>query len=124
MKYRSLFFAATLGLSACSKQPDPGPVTAQERPEIGIQVENQFAASLTIYLEAGTFSRRLGQVNIAQTISFVVPWTHVPSGVMRLRAEVIGSSERVLTDQLRVDAGQIVKWTLAPQLRMSSIVLY
>lgn len=113
-----------VGLSACGKRPAPGPVTATERPEIAIQVENRFAASLTIFLDSGGLSRRLGQVNIAGTVSFVIPWTEAPNGLMRLRAEVIGSSERAVTDQLRVQAGQIVRWTLAPQLRMSSVLLY
>lgn len=121
---RFLLSVVMLGLIACHSRPMPGPVTARERPEIAIQVENQFAASVTIYMESGGLWRRVGQVNIAETVSFVLPWTNAPNGVLRLRGEVIGSSERVITDQLRLNAGQIVRWTLAPQLAMSSTVLY
>jgi len=120
----SMLIVVLLGLTACTHRPAPGPVTASGPSEVGIQIENQFAASLTIYLESGGLSRRLGQVNIAQTVAFVVPWSRAPTGVLRLRAEVIGSSERAVTEELRVQAGQVLRWTLAPQLRMSSIVLY
>lgn len=123
-KLETVFLVGVLGLLSCARRPDPGPVSAQQRPEIGIQVENQYAASLTIYLETGGLWRRLGQVNIAETVSFVVPSIEASTGVLRLRGEVIGSTERILTDRLRVDAGQIVRWTLAPQLRMSSVALY
>lgn len=124
MKSWWLLVATIPWLCGCGGRPDPSPVTPQERPEIGIQIENQFAASLTIYLESGGLSRRLGQVNIAQTVSFVVPWNEAPTGVVRLRGEVIGSSERVVTDQLRLGHGQLIRWMLAPQLRMSSVAVY
>ncbi len=123
-KRNAVFLVGVLGVLSCARRPDPGPVSAQQHPEIGIQVENQYAASLTIYLETGGLWRRLGQVNIAETVSFVVPSIEASTGVLRLRGEVIGSTERILTDRLRVDAGQIVRWTLAPQLRMSSVALY
>jgi hypothetical protein len=100
-------------------------VSAQEPAEVGIQVDNRFAASLTIYLHSGGTSLRLGQVNIQEVQSFVVPWRRLRAdGVFFLRAEVIGSSERTVTEDLRVQPGQVVRWTLAPNLGMSSVTVF
>jgi hypothetical protein len=109
----------------CGGKPAPGPVSAQEPAEVGIQVDNRFAASLTIYLHSGGTSLRLGQVNIQEVQSFVVPWRRLRAdGVFFLRAEVIGSSERTVTEDLRVQPGQVVRWTLAPNLGMSSVTVF
>jgi hypothetical protein len=117
--------ALTLTVAACSNRVPPGPVTAAEPSEVALQVENQASASLTIYLDAGGISRRLGEIHTQEVLSFVVPFHQVnPGGTFRLRAEVIGSAARVVTDPLVVQPGQVVRWTLAPRLSMSSVAVY
>lgn len=124
MNYHTVLAALVLLVAACAKRPAPGPVTASEPPEVAIQVENQFAGSLSIYLDVSGVSRRLGQVNMQDTRSFVVPWRAVGEGIFSLRGEVIGSGERVVTQEVRIQPGQIVRWTLAASLRMSSVMLH
>ena len=115
---------AFTALAACGKRGGSEPVSPGSG-EIVIEVENQYAASVTIYLDAGGTSRRLGQVNIGSSQSFPVAWRQLGTdGAFRLRAEVIGSSERVMTDVLRVQPDQIVRWTLAPQLGMSAVMVH
>jgi hypothetical protein len=113
-------------LAACASRPGPAaePVAAPAPTEVGVQVENHFAGSLTIYLDVNGVGRRLGQVNMQDTRAFVIPWRRVVSGIFRLRAEVIGSDERVVTPDLRVQPGQLVRWTLAPSLSMSSVAFF
>jgi hypothetical protein len=115
-----------IGLAACSRGPGPAaePATSPGPAEVAVQVENHFAGSLTIYLDVNGVGRRLGQVTMQDTRAFVIPWRRVPSGIFRLRAEVIGSDERVVTQDLRVQPGQLVRWTLAPSLSMSSVAFF
>lgn len=120
--WRLLAWAMVVAVG-CGKS-GPGSVGPAGPGELAVTVENQFAASLTIFLEVGGPSRRLGQVNIQETRAFVVPWSRVGTGLLRLRAEVIGSDERVVTEDLRIQPGQMVHWTLAPQLNMSTVSFF
>lgn len=116
--------SATFLALACSggkapPEPDPAPG------EIGIEVQNQSSFSLTIYLVTGSVRHRLGQVNAQDALALARPYSEFARGSsVHLRAEVIGSDERVVTDDLRVQAGQIIHWILAPNLRMSRVVLH
>jgi hypothetical protein len=110
--------------SGCSHHAPAGAPTPGDPSEVGIQVENQNASSLTAYLESSGVSRRLGLVNTAETRSYVVPWSEVGTGVLRLRGEILGSNARVVTDEIRVRPGQVVRWTVTARLAMSGVVLY
>jgi len=107
-----------------------GPSVAEAPPpavtgEVGVSIENHFAGTLTIYLDAHGTSLRLGKVSAQGSPAFVLPWRRVgPDGVFRLRAEVIGSAERVVSEEIRVQPGQLVRWTLAATLGMSSVAIF
>lgn len=108
---------------ACAKgktaEPEPAPG------QVGIEVQNQSSFSLTIYLVTGSVRHRLGQVNAQDGLALVRPYREFARGsTVYLRAEVIGSDDRVVTDDLRVQAGQVIHWILAPNLRMSRVVLH
>lgn len=116
---------AALTLVACSHRQAPGPVTAGTPAELGVIVENQFSGMITVFLEGSGGSIRLGEVHFSETKSFVVPWRSVGDGIStRLRGEVIGSQERVLTAELRVTPGSVVRWTITPRLSMSYFTVY
>jgi len=118
-------FLAVLTLAACSHRQARGPVTAGAPAEVGVIVENQFSGMITVFLEAGGRSIRLGEVHFSETKSFVVPWRSVGDGLStQLRGEVIGSEERVLTSDLRMRPGSVVRWTLTPRLSMSYYTVY
>jgi hypothetical protein len=117
-----LLFAVLLG--ACHKQA-PRPVTTQAPAEVAVIVESQFQGLVTVYLEAGGSSTRLGEVHFSESKSFVVPWRAIGDGARtQLRGEVIGSPERVRTTDLRVRPGSVVRWTLTPRLSMSYYAIY
>jgi len=93
--------------------------------DIGLSVESHFAGTLAIYLDAHGTSLRLGEVSAQGSPAFVLPWRRVgPDGVFRLRAEVIGSAERVVTEEIRVQPGQLVRWKLGATLGMSSVSVH
>lgn len=88
-------------------------------------VESQYAGLVTVYLDANGTSSRLGEIHFQETHSFVVPWRALgDGGDARLRGEVIGSAERVVTSGLQVRPGSVVRWTLAPRLSMSYYAVY
>jgi hypothetical protein len=101
---------------------EPGPVPS----EVGVEVENQSPASWTVYLMTGSVRQRLGQVNAQGLLAITQPWADWTRGgsVVYLRAEAIGSDERIVSENLHVQPGQVVRWILTPNLRMSRIVLY
>lgn len=110
---------------ACGQGPAPEGVSARDPSEVAVQVENHYAGMVTVYLHSGGTTVRLGEVGFQEAKSFVLPWRRLRGdGVCFLRAEVIGSSERALTDDLRVQPGQMVRWTLTPSLGMSSVSIY
>lgn len=119
----TVMVAAVLAL-ACGggkAPPEPEPATG----EIGIEVQNQSSFSLTIYLVTGSVRHRLGQVNAQDALALARSYSEFARGSsVYLRGEVIGSDERVVTDDLRVQPGQIIHWILAPNLRMSRVVLH
>ena len=122
MGYRFCVFAVLL--MACHKQP-PRTVTAQPAGEVAVIVESQFQGMVTVYLDAGGATTRLGEVHFSESKSFVVPWSRVGDGARtQLRGEVIGSQERVRTTDLRIRPGSTVHWTLTPRLTMSYYAIY
>lgn len=115
----------SLGLVGCSRRKAPEPVTARYPAEVAVIVESQHTGQVTVYLDADGSATRLGEVNFQETRSFVVPWRVLGDGrSSRLRGEVLGSAERVVTSDLHVRPGSVVRWTLTPRLSMSYFAVY
>jgi len=110
-------------LLACGRSPAPQPAAPRDAGEVAVQVDNHYAGTLVVYLHSGGTSQRLGEVHFQEVKSFVLQWRRLWDGFY-LRAEVIGSSERALTDGLQVQPGQMVRWTLTPSLDMSNVAIY
>jgi hypothetical protein len=108
-------------LAACGRhhQAAPGDVAAEPM-GLAIEVENQASVDLAIYLIVDNVSERLGTVTTNGVLTLEKPWRRVGSGRrLRLRAEVIGSATRIVTEDLHAQPGQLIRWTLTPDLRMS-----
>ena len=125
MTRSAVLLSLVLALVGCSRRPPAGPVTARDPAEVAVIVESQYAGLVTVYLDASGSTTRLGEVHFQESRSFVVPWrTFGDGGSPRLRGEVIGSSERVVTNDLQVSPGSVVRWTLTPRLSMSYYAVY
>jgi hypothetical protein len=122
----ALLLATALLLVACGghKQAAPGEVPVQTM-GLAFEVENQSSVDLAIYLIVENVSERLGTVTTNAVLTVEKPWQRVGGGRrLRLRAEVIGSATRLVTDDLRAQPGQLVRWTLTPDLKMSFWGIY
>lgn len=102
----------------------PGPVVTENPAEIGIIVESNFSSTVAVFLEARGTVRRLGEVHTFETLSWVFPYRQVGVGTARLRAEVIGSDQSLVTPELQIQPGQVVRWSLAPKLSLSSVTQF
>jgi hypothetical protein len=113
-------------LIACGghKQAAPGEVPVEPM-GLAFEVENQSSVDLGIYLIVDNVSERLGTVTTNAVLTVEKSWQRVGGGRrLRLRAEVIGSGTRLVTDDLRAQPGQLVRWTLTPDLKMSYWGIY
>jgi hypothetical protein len=115
------------GVPACgflsSRQSESNSSTA--RSEIAVEVDSHHWSDIVIYLMDGNQSQRLGMVPGLSTSRFVLPYRKLAtSGKARLRAYPVGGSGSFTSEDLLVQPGQWVKWTLESDLSRSSLAIY
>ena len=126
---RTMMLAWALGmvLAACAQRseseggdtPDPA-ATA----ELAVEIENHNWSDVVIYLVRGTSTERLGMVGSLKTETFVFPFRRLGVGEARLRAYPIGGPAAFTSENLYVQPGQMVKWTLESDLTRSFLGIY
>ena len=116
------------------KQPEsaPAPATAAETetdttrftavwPQnavVPIEIQNNHTLDLTIYAVQSGASQRLGMATAVKSTYLRVPVRHLgPGNELRLMAHAIGGSRRLQSDQLVVQPGQRVVWTIESGFR-------
>lgn len=93
--------------------------------EVAIEVENHNYSDIVIYLVRGTQTQRLGMVTGLSSANYVVPFRRLgPGGESRLRAYPIGGPAAFTSENLYVQPGQWVKWTLESDLSRSFLAVY
>jgi hypothetical protein len=93
--------------------------------EISLEVENHNWSDIVIYVMNGNQSRRLGMVAGLSSIAFVFPYRSLATGGnVRLKAYPIGGPGPFTSENLLVQPGQGVKWTLESDLSRSSLAIY
>jgi membrane-bound serine protease (ClpP class) len=86
-----------------------------------VRTTNYHTRDLRIYLVRGQSRLRLGTVTSMGSAEFDVPEPMLPTGAtIRVQAEVIGSSERISTEEIRVEPGLLIEWVLETTLIQSS----
>jgi hypothetical protein len=92
--------------------------------EIMLEVENHHWNDVVVYLMNGNQSQRLGMVTGVSTDRFSFPYRHIASGGrLRLRAHPIGG-DSFTSEDVVIQPGQSVKWTLESDLRRSSLAIF
>ena len=92
--------------------------------EMALEVENHNWSDIVIYLMRGDQSRRLGMVTAASTAHFAFPYRQLGTGGnARLRAYAVGGPQAVTSENLLVQPGQWIKWTLESDLRRSFLAV-
>ena len=93
--------------------------------ELSLEVENHNWSDVVIYLLRSGQPQRIGMVTAHSTSTFVFPYRRLgASGNSRLSAYPIGGGSAFNSENLLVQPGQSIKWTLETDLSRSSLVVY
>ena len=113
-------------LPACARRgEDEGEDTAPApNVELAVEIENHNWSDVIIYLVRGSASERLGMVGSLKSETFVFPFRRIGVGEARLRAYPIGGPAAFTSENLFVQPGQMVKWTLESDLTRSFLGIY
>ena len=119
------FFFCLAATSACGsarhskESPSPG------NSEVLLEFDNHHWSDIVIYLMNGNQSQRLGMVSGVSTNNFVFPYRQIATGGrVRLRADPVGGQGSFTSEDVVIQNGQGIKWTLESDLRRSTIVIY
>jgi hypothetical protein len=117
--------ALLLGCAGKSKNDKADVEPSRADAEVAIEVENHSWSDIVIYLVRGTAADRLGMVGSLNTKTFVLPFRRLGTGSdVRLRAYPIGGPRSFTSENLLVQPGQWVKWTLESDLTRSFLGVY
>jgi hypothetical protein len=93
--------------------------------EVAVEVESHHWNDVVIYLMNGNQSQRLGTAAGVSTSRFFFPYRQLSTGgKLRLRAYPVGGQGSVTSDDVLLQPGQGVKWTLESDLRRSSLAVF
>lgn len=85
-----------------------------------VRVANRNSRDVRIFVRRGGRSR-LGNVTSLHDAEFHIPEQMLVEGAfIELTAEVIGSTERVTTERIRVEPGLLIEWVIEEAIRQSN----
>ena len=114
-----------LGCGSRSEQADDDPPPPEHNAEVALEVENHGWSDIVISLVRGTSVERLGMVGGLNTQTFVFPYRKLGAGTdVRLRAYPIGGPKPYTSENVLVQPGQWIKWTLESDLTRSFLGVY
>ena len=117
--------ALLLGCAGKSEEENQDVEPVRPDAEIALEVENHGWSDIVIYLVRGTAAERLGTVGSLNTQTFVLPYRKLGIGTdVRLRADPVGGPRTFTSENLLVQPGQWVKWTLESDLTRSFLAVY
>lgn len=115
-------------LLGCASRSDDGTendLLAESNAEVALEVENHGWSDIVIYLVRGNAVDRLGMVGALNTETFIFPYRKLGIGTdVRLRAYPIGGPRAFTSENLLVQPGQWIKWTLESDLTRSFLAVY
>lgn len=86
-----------------------------------VEIDNNNTRDVRIYVLRGGTRYSLGLVTSKHLTAFELPLGQLADGArIQVLAEVIGSSERLVTEVIRIEPGIVIRWVLAEPLRYSS----
>ena len=90
-----------------------------------VSVTNRNWSDVRVFLQRASSRFRLGTVTSNRTTRFEIPPGQLAEGgSVRVVAEVIGTFERIATDEVRVQSGLVIEWTIENALQYSTMVHY
>jgi hypothetical protein len=114
-----------LGCASRSEDRETDPLPSEATAEVALEVENHGWSDIVISLVRGTAVERLGMVGALNTETFVFPYRKLGVGTdVRLRAYPIGGPRSFTSENVMVQPGQWIKWTLESDLTRSFLAVY
>ena len=93
--------------------------------EVALEVESHHWSDIVVYLMNGTQSQRLGTVAGVSSKQFVFSYRQLAAGgKVRLRAYPVGGQGSFTSEDVLIQPGQSIKWTLESDLSRSSMSVY
>ncbi len=90
-----------------------------------VKVTNRNSRDIRIFLVRSTNRYRLGTVTSLNERQFTVPENLLVGGsTIRMQVEIIGSSESVSTDPIRVEPGLVIEWVIETSLSRSNYFVW
>jgi len=90
-----------------------------------VKIANRNSRDIRIFLVRSTNRYRLGTVTSFSDREFSVPENLLVAGsTIRMQVEVIGSSESVSTDPIRVEPGLVIEWVIETSLSRSNYFVW
>ena len=118
-------FLCLAASSACGSARHSKESPSPSDSEIMLDVENHHWSDIVIYLMNGNQSQRLGMVGGVSTRSFVFPYRQIATGGrLRLRAHPVGGQPSFTSEDVVIQSGQGIKWTLESDLKRSTVTVY
>ena len=113
-----------IATSACGSARHRASPSAGES-ETLLEVENHHWNDVVIYLMNGYQSQRLGTVSGVSTDRFVFPYRQIATGgKVRLRAQPVGGQDSFTSEDVVIQSGQGLKWTLESDLKRSTLAVF
>ena len=117
----------SLLLAGCAGHGVPGgpDQTPSRDVPVSVEVENHNWSDMVIYLDRGNLSQRLGTVGTLHTAVFTFPFLQLgTTGNVRLRADPIGNLRSFSSEDINIQPGQSIKWTIENDLDRSFLAVY
>jgi hypothetical protein len=115
---------ATL-LMGCAKQVPEQPAPFAPGSEVGVRIVSHHWNDVVIRCYHDGVWERLGTAGAVQVTNFFIPWRKVATGgTLRFEADPVSGAEPVYTDNLLLQPGQLIVWTLEGRLEQSSVGVY
>ena len=114
-----------LTLAACS-HPAPEPPTPEQREAaISLTVINKDFRELRVYAVSQGVERRVGSARAAAetTLSFPASYLTPTSRAVVFKAEPMGGGRPLFSQQLTIQPGVAVEWTIENNLTSSSVMM-
>ena len=118
-------FLCIAAASACGSARHSKASPTPSDSDILLEVDNRHWNDIVIYLMNGNQSQRLGMVSGVSTNSFVFPYRQLATGgKARLRAHPVGGQRSFTSEDVLIQSGQGLKWTLESDLKRSTLAVY
>ena len=116
---------AALGACAGKTEGEAETPTVAANTPVGLEVENHGWADVVVYLVRGSAEERLDTVGSLNSTVFTFPFHRLGTGNdARLKADPIGSDRAYYSEDIHMQPGQSLKWTLEADLTRSFLGVY